>query len=67
MAAVSKPRVTKERPFKTKAMPSFFINDVPSNKLVIQIGRTLFVIKVANPNVNTTIRDDFLFSFNSSR
>ena len=42
-------------------------NEVPSNKFVIQTGRTLSINKAAIPNVKTTIRDDFLFSINSSR
>jgi hypothetical protein len=66
MAAVRRPNVRKENAFRTKATPSLFINDVPSNKFVIHTGRTLSKNKEASPNVNTTIRDDFLFSRNSS-
>ena len=41
-------------------------NDKPSNKFVIHSGRTLSIIIAASPNVKTTIRDDLLFSLNSS-
>ena len=66
MAAVSNPSVKNENSFKTNPTPSYFINDVPSNKFVIQIGRTLSMKRAANPNVKTTIKDDFLFVINSS-
>lgn len=66
MAAVSKPKkkneiILNKRPIEPWA------NDIPSNRLVIQIGRTLFIKSAANPNVNTTIKDDLRFVFNSSR
>ena len=65
MVAVSRPRTTKDIPFKTKATPLLFIKEVPSNILDIQRGRTLSIKRAANPNVKTTIRDDFLFSLSS--
>ncbi len=67
IAAVRSPRVRKEIAFKINASASFCMKEVPSNRLVIQIGRVLSLKRAANPNVNTTIRDDFLFSRNSSR
>jgi len=66
IAAVSNPSVRKETAFKMNARASFCIKEVPSNKLVIQIGRVLSIKRVASPNVKTTIRDDFLFSLSSS-
>ena len=55
----------KENAFKTKAQPSLFINEVPSKRLVIQMRRMRSVKRAATPNVSTTVRDDFLFSFSS--
>ena len=66
IAAVSNPSMKKEKAFTTNAMASFSMKDVPSNRFVIQIGRTLTIKRTANPNVQTTIRDDFLFSRSSS-
>lgn len=65
-AAVTKPNVKNKSIFKTTPTPSYFINDVPSNKFVIQIGRTLSIKRAASPNVRTTISEDFLFSRISS-
>ena len=65
-AAVRMPRNRKDNIFNTKATPSLLINDVPSNMFDIQTGRTLSIKRAANPNVQTTIREDFLFSRNSS-
>lgn len=65
-AAVIKPKVKNENNFKTNPTPSYCIKEVPSNKFVIQIGRTLSMKRTASPNVKTTIRDDFLFVRNSS-
>lgn len=66
MAAVSKPRKKKEIILNNRPIEPW-ANDIPSKMSVIQIGRTLFLKRAANPNVKTTIRDDFLFSFSSSR
>ncbi len=66
MPAVSKPRKKKDIAFSTKASPSFCMKDVPSKRLFIHIGRTLFIKREANPNVQTTIRDDFRCVRNSS-
>ena len=65
-AAVKRPSVRKDNTFTTNAVASFCMNEVPSNRLVIQIGLTLSIKSAANPNVQTTIKDDFLFSISSS-
>lgn len=65
MDAVSKPSVKKDNNFKTTPTPPC-AKDKPSNRLVIHIGHTLSIKREANPNVQTTIRDDFLFSLSSS-
>lgn len=67
IAAVSKPRKKNDIAFRTNAMPSFFIKEVPSNKFVIHIGLTLDIKMPASPKVQTIIREDFRFSRNSSR
>lgn len=67
MAAVIAPSTTNENNLKINPIASFWVKDKPSNRLVIQIGRTLSIKRAANPNVQTTIRDDFLFSLSSSR
>lgn len=65
MAAVSMPSVKKENIFKKTPSPPC-AKDKPSKRLVIHIGHTLSMKSEANPNVQTTIRDDFLFSLSSS-
>lgn len=67
MVAVIAPSTKNDNNLKINPIASFWVKDKPSNRLVIQIGRTLSIKRAANPNVKTTIRDDFLFSFNSSR
>lgn len=53
MAAVSMPRKKNDIAFRTNAIPSFFIIEVPSNKFVIHIGRTLAIKIPARPKVQT--------------
>lgn len=65
IAAVNKPSVKKENSFSTNPMPPW-AKDRPSKIFVIHIGHTSSMNKEASPNVHTTIRDDFLFSRNSS-
>lgn len=67
MPAVIKPKVKNETAFSTKPTPSFSIKEVPSKRLVIQIGLTLSIKSAAKPNVSTMIRDDLRLAFNSSR
>ena len=63
--AVIMPTIRKESIFNMKPIPPLS-NEVPSNRFVIHMGRTLSRNKEANPNVETTIMEDFLFSRNSS-
>ena len=65
IAAVSAPKMTKEKPLSTNPIPPL-ANDIPSNRLVIHKGLTLSMNNVAKPNVHTTIKDDFLCSMSSS-
>lgn len=67
IAAVIAPSKKNEINLKINPIASFWVKDKPSNRFVIQIGRTLSKKREARPKVKTTIRDDFLFTFNSSR
>lgn len=67
IAAVIAPNKKNESSLKINPIASFWVKDNPSNRFVIQIGRMLSIKSAANPNVQTTIRDDLRFVLSSSR
>jgi hypothetical protein len=65
IAASNNARNVYENNFKTNPNPPL-LNDVPSNKFVIQTGLIFDANIAPKPNVQTTMSEAFLLYFNSS-